>query len=145
MVSTVDRLSGSADQRPGADRRCVRGRQAAVVREFVRRWWMFGAVPLGVFLGWASRRVGLPPFIVGLFVVAATLIWAGILHWRFIVWKRRAQEELVEALAFLPVYLTSDLWHLATKHGLISPDVLVRAHKKQAERRAAERVEEDRL
>jgi hypothetical protein len=105
-------------------------------REFVRRWWIFGTLPFGLFIGWVANP---------LFIVVSMLIVAGIINWRFNVWKRRAQEELVEALADLPVYLTSDLWHFATKRGLISPDVLVRAHQKQAERRAAERAEEDRL
>lgn len=113
------------------------------MRSFVQRWWIFGTVPFGIAVGWLARQAGIPPIIVGLFIVAATLIAVGILHWRFIVWKRQAQEELVEALADLPVYLTSDLWAEATKGGLISPDVLTRVHKRHAARRAAERAGEE--
>lgn len=111
------------------------------MRAFVQRWWIFGTLPFGIFVAWLMGD--LPPVIVGLFVAASTLVAAGIFHWRFVVWKRQAQEDLVEALADMPVYLTSDMWALATKKGLISPEVLTRVREKQAARRAAQRAEEE--
>lgn len=111
--------------------------------KFVQRWWIFLALlPFGWFVGWLAGKV-VPSLLMLMFVAAATLLAAGIFHWRYLVWKRQAQDELVEALVELPVYLTSDLWAEATKNGLISPEVLTRVRNKQAARRAAQRAEEE--
>jgi hypothetical protein len=92
------------------------------------------------FVAWLAGKV-FPPLLMVLFVVAASLLGAGIVHWRFVVWRRQAQAELVEALVDMPVYLTSEMWHLATENGLISPDVLADAYRKRAAARRAEELD----
>lgn len=102
------------------------------MREFVQRWWIFGSLPLGILVGWVASTV-VPPVIAALFVVAATLIGAGIMQWRIKVWKRQMEEELVEALIRVPVYLTSDLWREAEQLGLISPEAMADIRRRHTE------------
>lgn len=112
------------------------------MRAFVRRWWIFGTLPLGAAVGLWSGSLELPEWMVALYVVAVTLVVCAVLVWRMKVWKRQAREELIASLYQMPVYLISDMWEAAVRAGLVDPKILAEIRREQAERRAAERAQE---
>lgn len=113
------------------------------MKEFVQRWWIFfAAIGIGVLVAWSAGRV-IPPPIFALFVIAFTLILVGILRWREKVWMRQARLDLIELLADYPVYLTSDLWDAAVHAGILDPADMAAIRRRQNERAAARRAEEE--
>jgi hypothetical protein len=114
------------------------------MRTFVQRWWIFfAAIAVGVLVAWSAGKV-FPPPIFALFVIASTVVLFGILRWREGVWRQKARVELIEHLVDMPVYLTSELWESAVTMGLVRPEDMADIRKRQDERRAAQRAEEER-
>ena len=117
----------------------------------MRRWWIFALLPVGAGVGLLTSHLGLPDWVVSIVVVVLLVLVIGIMQWRSRKYVQRmraamataAQIELTGELLDLPVYLTSDMWDLAVKRGLVSAETLAAIRKKQDERRAAQRAEEE--